>query len=102
LQYATALCRPYPARRELGVSPPHLYAHEEAVELLGRNPRRPGAAERVEDKIALHARSKHGAAHETKGFLGGWRPWDFSLMGTAGMRQTEETWEVGSGPFMRS
>src|SRR5215207_3529495 len=37
-----------------------------------------------------------------RGFWVGWRPWDFSLMGTAGMCQTEESWEVGSGPFMRS
>jgi hypothetical protein len=37
-----------------------------------------------------------------RGFWVGWRPWDFSLMGTAGRRQTEETWEEGSGLLMRS
>src|SRR5215218_507871 len=37
-----------------------------------------------------------------RGFWVGWRPWDFSLMGTAGICQTEETWEVGLGLFMRS
>jgi len=37
-----------------------------------------------------------------RGFWVGWRPWDFSLMGTEGMCHTEETWEVGSLLFMRS
>jgi hypothetical protein len=31
-----------------------------------------------------------------KGFWVGWRPWSFSLVGTEGMRQTEETWAFGS------
>jgi hypothetical protein len=37
-----------------------------------------------------------------KGFWVGWWPWSFSRFGTAGMRQTEEIWEVGSRVFMRS
>jgi hypothetical protein len=46
--------------------------------------------------------AKMARRRRRRGFWVGWRPWDFSLLGTAGMRQTEETCEVGSGLFMRS
>src|SRR5829696_2648792 len=60
-----------PTFRQLGVLPLRLRPYEEASQLLGRNPRRSRPAERVEEELAFHARSKHSAAEETKGFLGG-------------------------------
>jgi hypothetical protein len=64
-------------------------------------PRRTRAAERVEGEAAFRSRGHDGATEEAQELLRGVAAMKFSLMGTAGMRQTEETWEVGSGLFMR-
>jgi hypothetical protein len=61
----------YPASRQLRVRPLRLGSHEVASQLLGRNPRSPRSAERIEEKLAFSRGSEHGAAEEAQGFLGG-------------------------------
>ena len=46
--------------------------------------------------------AKTARRRRRKGFCVEWCPWDFSLPGTAGMRQTEESWAAGFALFMRS
>ena len=69
-QDAPAFCGRYPARRQPCELPVQLSPDEKAVQLLGRDSRRPRAAERVEDQIPLPGRGEQGAPHEAQGLLG--------------------------------
>src|SRR5215203_5658739 len=80
-----------PTFRQLGVLPLRLRPYEEASQLLGRNPRRSEPLKGSKRRSPSTLEASTARRRRRRGFWVGWRPWDFSLMGTAGMCQTEET-----------
>ena len=92
----------YAPSRQVGKLLLQLRADEGAVQLLGRNRRRPRAREGIEDQLALTRGGEQGTPDEPQGLLGWVAAVKFLDPGAVGMRQTEETWEAGFGLFTRS